>query len=105
MPVYGSAARSNLNLTMNITDVNGVLVASASGVGIAARNVVIPSVGWYYISLTPTGMGNPTSSTGYSNYGCRGQAQLLLTYPYVATNASIASSPRVSRLWGLGLWL
>lgn len=45
----------------------------------APFTVTLPQAGTYYILIKGAGLGDLT--TGYSNYGSRGQYQVVATYP------------------------
>lgn len=87
VPVWGTAPRSNLNMTLTITNATNNVMGSRSGTGISSFSVSIPAAGYYYLWIKGTGMGIATSNTGYSDYGSRGQYQVLMTYPVSSTPA------------------
>lgn len=66
----GFFARANLNAALTVYASNGVVVTSASGVGIPATAVNLPAQGTYYVALRAAGLGDPLTS-GYSTYGSR----------------------------------
>jgi len=78
---YRAASRSNLDLLVTVYDSSGSIIGTINPPGLAADgSVELPAAGTYYLSVTGTGEGDP-STTGYSAYGCLGQYLLTGTFP------------------------
>lgn len=95
MPAWGSAARSNLNMQLTVTDATNTALASTTGVGIGAFTITLPAAGTYYVSVTGAGSGDPTT-TGYSSYGSRGVYEVVATYPGAQPRPSPSPQPSPS---------
>ena len=72
-------SRTNLRMNVQVQDANLAVLADQTGAGMAPFTVTLPQAGTYYILIKGAGLGDLT--TGYSNYGSRGQYQVVATYP------------------------
>lgn len=94
--ISGAALGGNLDVSLQLLDVNGKLLASANpGDTLAATiSATLPAAGKYFLSVSGAGKGDPLK-TGYSNYGSLGQYSISGTSALgngVSTVAAISTS-------------
>lgn len=82
---WGSTPRANLNAMVTVMKADGTALAAASGVGISPFTLPSVAQGLYFISVTPTGAGDPRT-TGYSTYASIGQYEMVVTYAVTPSN-------------------
>jgi hypothetical protein len=71
-------SRTNLRMNLQVQDANFAVLSDQTGAGIAAFTLALPQTGTYYLLIKGAGLGDLT--TGYSNYGSRGQYEVVATY-------------------------
>jgi len=102
------ASRSaNADLVLSLVNGAGTVLAASSpttSLG-AAISYQIPVAGTYYIKVSATGLGSPTT-TGYSNYGSRGNYRVVSAFqaagmaptPVLTASATSAIAPAAIKL-------
>lgn len=115
--VNGAALGGNLDISLQLLDSNGKLLASANAAETLASsiNFILPAAGKYFLSVSGAGKGAPLV-TGYSNYASLGQYSIKGTSaistdvpPAIAVTVSFQAPTKTSTgaliqsyLWNFG---
>lgn len=81
LSVFGAAASSQLDLSLQLLDVNGKIIASSSTTVTTLAKIItaiLPTQGTYYLRVSGAGRGSPLT-TGYTSYGSLGPYSIIGT--------------------------